>query len=320
MMIIQPVLNQGTIGKEVSFGGKALQTGRETRVVCRPSAPDSGIVFRRSDNPSSSPVRLSGSMISDSHRRRSTVGTGRAQVQTVEHFLAALWCLGIDNIEVEVNGPELPALDGSAREFITELKKAGISGSDKPRCYVKVTEPIIIKDGSRSLAAYPADNFSVSYTIDYPVKSIGREVMELELGGDVFEKEIAPARTFCLKKEAEFLLKLGLGRGATMENTLVMDETGPMGTTLRFKNEPLRHKMLDLVGDLYLLGRPVVARIVGEKSGHSLNAKLVKELYKRYVEPEGQREKGKGKRIRTGGLFAPLLHSLSFFLNKRKER
>lgn len=319
MMIIKPVLNQGTIGKEVSFEGKALQTGRETRVVCRPSAPDSGIVFRRSDNPSSSPVRLSGRMISASHRRRSTVGKGRGQIQTVEHFLAALWCQGIDNIEVEVSGPELPALDGSAKDFIAELKKAGISCSDKPRRYVKVAEPIMIKDGSRSLAAYPADNFSISYTIDYPVKSIGREVLEFELGGDVFEKEIAPARTFCLKKEAKLLLKLGLGRGATLENTLVMDEEGPMGTTLRFRNEPLRHKMLDLVGDLYLLGRPVVARIVGEKSGHSLNAKLVKELYKRYIEPEEEREKDKGKRMKKGGLFAPLLHSLFFFLNKRKD-
>lgn len=269
--------------------------------------------------------RLSGAALSPSRTRRSTVKGGKAEVQTVEHFLAALWCLGIDNIRVEVFGAELPALDGSAKAFIDELRKADIRGLDVPKQYVRIEEPIVIKEKERSLSIFPDDMFSVSYLIDYPVRSIGRETFEMRMDQDSFAREVAPARTFCLKKEAELLLKLGLGKGATTQNTLVMDENGPMKTALRFPNEPVRHKVLDLVGDLYTLGVPVIGRVVAEKSGHALNARLVKEIYERYL----KKDEGGGKKgeIKERAVFASnrikehlyfLLHPSSFFLKKRK--
>ncbi len=285
------LLNQRTIAAEAVFSGKALQTGHEAIVRCRPAGPDTGIVFTRTDIPGHPSVRLSGKSISRSRLRRSAVRSGRAEVQTIEHFVAALWCLGVDNIAVEINGPELPALDGSARDFLSALKRAGTAEQANQRQVIKVTEPVLVQDKGRSLGIYPDNIFSVSYLIDYPVRSIGREQYEAKLDSETFEKEIAPARTFCLKKEARILLKLGLGRGATTENTLVMDEDGPIGTSLRFPNEPVRHKVLDLVGDLYMLGAPVIGKVVAEKSGHSLNAMLVKELYERYIKKDEERRR-----------------------------
>lgn len=306
-MAIQFHSNQRTITSEVSFGGKALQTGREVSVRLKPALRDAGIVFKRLDIPRSGDVKLSGEALSGEHKRRTTIGKGGAQVQTIEHFLAALWCLGIDNIRVEVSGPEMPALDGSAKDFISEIKKSGIRDLGVPSRAIKIEEPVEIKEKGRSLSIYPDDKFSVSYLIDYPVKSIGREVFSSELDGPFFEKEIASARTFCLRKEVDLLLKLGFGKGATFDNNLVMDEAGPVGTTLRFPNEPLRHKILDLVGDLYMLGVPVIGRVVAEKSGHGLNAKLVRKIHERYIKKDGKKE-----------VFGSVLGYLYSALNKRK--
>jgi UDP-3-O-acyl N-acetylglucosamine deacetylase len=276
--------SQRTIKNEVQFSGKALQTGRSVDVVCRPGGLDSGVIFKRTDIPGAPALHLKDVALSDEHDRRTTIGAGPVAIQTVEHFLAALWCLGIDNLEVEVNAPELPATDGSALGFLEKLKEAGIVEQSATRRIIKIQETIEVKDGDRSLTISPAEKFRVSYLIDYKVKCIGREVFEIDLDSAVFEKEIAPARTFCTKREALFLFLAGFGRGANLSNTLVLGNKGPFGTKFRFPNEPVRHKVLDLVGDLYMLGMPVIGRVVAEKSGHKLNGKLVEEIYKRYIE------------------------------------
>ncbi|MFQ5953108.1 MAG: UDP-3-O-acyl-N-acetylglucosamine deacetylase [Candidatus Omnitrophota bacterium] len=280
-------MNKKTIEKEVSFSGKALQTGEEVRVTCKPAGPDAGITFRRVDLENKPEMQLKGAGFIDVGHRRSVIGSDSATVQTVEHFLAALWGLEIDNILIEIEGAELPALDGSAMAFVKLLKEAGTVEQSVSREFVKITRKEEIKEGDSSIAVYPADSFSVSYLIDYNVGSISREVFDIELDKDSFEKEIAPARTFCLKEEAEALLRAGLGQGATLENTLVMDEKGPVGTTLRFPNEPVRHKVLDLVGDFYLFGRPVLGKVVAEKSGHSLNVKMIQRLYEKFLKNQG---------------------------------
>ncbi len=276
-------MKQKTILSPIAFSGKALQTGSEARMRCAPALADAGITFKRVDMAGNPSVNLGDAVLSGDNLRRSTIGAGPMAVQTVEHFLAALWCLGIDNIVIEVEGEELPALDGSAAGFIEKLESAGIKELPRDKKPIRVTEKENVSDGARSISILPAETFSVSYSIDYKVASIGRETLEMELDKDSFKREIAPARTFCLKSEAETLLKAGLGKGATLENTLVMDEDGPVGTVLRFPNEPLRHKILDLVGDLYLLGRPVIGKVIAEKSGHKLNAGLVRLLYAKYV-------------------------------------
>ena len=274
--------DQKTIAREVQFSGKALQTGREVNAVCRAAEPNTGIVFKRTDLSDTPVLRLSDAVLSGSHMRRSTIGAGVLEVQTPEHFLAALWALEIDNLVVELDGAELPALDGSAIGFFKPLKEAGFLGQSSPRRPIKIREEERVEEKGSSLTVLPGDVFAVSYLIEYDVPSIGREVFDITPDRDLFEKEIAPARTFCLKQEAETLLKAGLGRGATLENTLVMDDSGPVGTTLRFPNEPVRHKVLDLIGDLYMLGRPIIGRIVAEKSGHGLNAEMVRKIYDKY--------------------------------------
>jgi UDP-3-O-[3-hydroxymyristoyl] N-acetylglucosamine deacetylase/3-hydroxyacyl-[acyl-carrier-protein] dehydratase len=276
-------MNQRTIKEEVCFSGKALQTGRMVNAVCRPAEPDKGIVFKRTDLPEAPVLCLKDAVFSGTRMRRSTVGDGALEVQTVEHFLAALWALGIDNLLVELDGAELPALDGSAAGFFKRLKETGSVEQASQRHLIKIMEEERVEEEGRSLAVFPDDAFTVSYFIEYDIPSIGREVFDITLDQDSFEKEIAPARTFCLKSEAEALLKAGLGQGADLENTLVMDDDGPVGTTLRFPNEPVRHKVLDLIGDLYMLGRPIAGKVVAEKSGHSLNAKMVRKIYDKYV-------------------------------------
>ncbi|MBU0570426.1 MAG: UDP-3-O-acyl-N-acetylglucosamine deacetylase [Candidatus Omnitrophica bacterium] len=276
--------NQKTIGKEIRFRGRSLQGGKNIEVACKPSRVGSGIVFLRNDLPYEAPIRVGDLVITDGPARRSTIVFNGASIQTVEHFLAALWGLEIDNIVVEVRGAELPALDGSAAGFLNVLKEAGVEEQTSARHIIKIDETLSVQDKTSSITIVPAEKFSILYRIDYDCPAIGREEFEIEPDRDSFEREIAPARTFCLKKEAEALLAAGFGQGATLENTLVMDDSGPVGTTLRFSNEPVRHKILDLIGDLYLLGMPIVGKVTAERSGHSLNAKMVRKIYEKYSE------------------------------------
>jgi len=274
---------QRTIGREVRSSGKGLQCGSDAEIVCKPAPASSGIVFTRTDLPSAPSFKIGETFTEKGSDRRSTIGTGGASVETVEHFLAAMWALGIDNLAAEINGAELPAMDGSALGFIEMLKKAGICQQEELRKVIRVEETLTVEENSASITISPSEVFSVSYLIDYDCRSIGREEFTIELDEKSFEKEIAPARTFCLKKEVQILLKAGLGQGATLENTLVMDENGPVGTSLRFPNEPVRHKILDLVGDLYLLGIPIIGKVTAKRSGHKLNAMLVKKIYEKYI-------------------------------------
>ncbi|MFH1836609.1 MAG: UDP-3-O-acyl-N-acetylglucosamine deacetylase [Candidatus Omnitrophota bacterium] len=274
---------QRTIKKEISFSGKALQTGDNAEVILRPLAPNEGIVFFRADIEGSAPIKLGPDTLTGEGQRRSVIG-GAQGVQTVEHFMAALWALGIDNIRVDIKGQELPALDGSAKCFIEKIEEAGLKEEEALREEIVITEKEEISFMDASITIVPSDIFQVSYFIDYNVRSIGKEEFSIDLDKDSFMREIAPARTFCLKKEAEMLIKAGLGKGADLNNTLVMDEDGPVGTSLRFLNEPVRHKILDLVGDLYMLGRHIKGKVIAKRSGHTLNGKMVQLLYDKYVD------------------------------------
>lgn len=303
---------QRTIKNEARFSGKALQTGARVELRCLPSQEGTGVVFRRVDIKGRPEVPVNPKYISSSKLRRSALKRGKAEVQTTEHFLAALWALGIDNILVEIDASELPAMDGSAAAFMAGLEKAGIQEQDARRRVLSVRRTHFVKGKNGSITVSPADKFSVSYRIDYPLRSIGRETMKFDLDREVFAREIAPARTFCMKKEAMMLLKIGLGKGADLENTLVMDDDGPMGTKMRFPNEPLRHKIMDLVGDLYMLGVPLQARVEAVRSGHTLNAALIRQLYGDYmVRTEERREN-------TSGMEGFLLKVLSIFRTMKK--
>jgi len=212
--------------------------------------------------------------------RRTTLGTGPLQIQTTEHFLAALSGLGIDNITAELDNVELPGLDGSALGFVEALKKAGMREQDEPRKVLKAENAVWVRGDDNILAVFPSDEFKISYTMSYKNPSLGTHFFEIAVNEKSFEKEIAPARTFCLKEEALILLKMGLGKGANYDNTLVISKEGPVKNKLRFADEPVRHKVLDLIGDLYILGMPLIGHVVAVKSGHKLNMELVKKLKK----------------------------------------
>jgi UDP-3-O-acyl N-acetylglucosamine deacetylase len=275
-------VKQKTIKEEVVLSGRGLQTGKRSVMLLRPASAGEGIVFTRKDIPGSPLMRLAEGLFTEGAKRRTEIGLSGVKLQTLEHFMSALWALGIDNLNVEVNGPELPAMDGSAAGFLTPIKQAGLEEQNRDRKYLKIDRPIHVGDKGRTISVFPSDSFSVSYTIDYPVKCVKKETFTMNLDGEAFEREIAPARTFCMKKEALLLFLSGLGRGANFENTLILGNRGPVGTILRFPNEPVRHKVLDLVGDLYMLGVPVVGNFICEKSGHALNSMVMKEIYLRH--------------------------------------
>ena len=274
---------QSTIGRETRFSGKALQTGRRVNVVCSPAGSGKGITFSRTDAGGEGTVSLNEMAVCSGPSRRTTIGSGGVRIQTVEHFLAALWCLGIDNIRVEIDGEEFPALDGSPMGFIECLKAAGTRELGDAKRPIKILEPIRVEDRGRYVSVLPHETFAVSYLIDYRTKCIGKQKLEMELDGGSFEREIAPARTFCTAREALILRLMGLGRGANFDNTLVLTAKGPIRTKFRFPDEPVRHKVADLVGDLYMLGRPLIGRVVADRSGHRLNGMLVKRIYEIYA-------------------------------------
>ena len=274
---------QRTISREIRFSGKALQTGVSAEVICVPGEPDTGIIFKRKDLDKEPEIKLRDAVFSTYNERRTTAGIGPEAIQTVEHFVAALWGAGIDNIVVGVSGSEMPALDGSSRGFLTLIEDAGTIEQARDRKKIIIDQELSVEDGGRGIRILPYNGFKISYSIDYNVAVIGQQTKEFELDEKTFKEEIAPARTFCLKQEAEALLKAGLGQGADYQNTLVLDDDGPIETTMRFEDEPLRHKVLDLVGDLYMLGVRINGQIEAERSGHKLNAQLLSLIYDKYA-------------------------------------
>lgn len=275
------MIKQRTIRDTVSVEGAGLQTGNMVTVRFKGASENSGINFVRTDLPNKPILNLLNLTTTAGERpeRRTTLGAGPIQIQTVEHLLAALSALAIDNITIELDNVELPGLDGSACEYLDILDKAGIVELKASQKVLKAESPVWC-DGANGafLAAFPSDNFRISYTLSYDCASIGAQYLDLAIDKETFAKHIAPARTFCLEEEALSLIKMGLGKGANYGNTLVMGPDGPVRNKLRFPDEPVRHKALDLIGDLYLVGMPIEAHIVAIKSGHALNLELVRKL------------------------------------------
>ena len=268
---------QKTIAKEISLEGIGLHTGKQTHLRFIPRDTNQGITFKRKDLPPGKIVSV-GDFEFGLHQRRTSIAKDGVEIHTVEHLMAALWALSIDNIMIETDSPELPGLDGSAKGYYDCLKTAGIKEQSGARKSLKIKEPVWYEKGEAFVGIFPGSGFKVSYILESPSPSIGVQSVSLELNGENFYKEIATARTFCLKEEAEMLLKMGFGKGADTKNTLVMDQNGPIDNILRFPDEPARHKILDLVGDLYLVGCPVEGRVIAIRSGHDLNIELVKML------------------------------------------
>lgn len=271
---------QKTIKNEASLSGIGIHTGDKTKVKFLPAAANTGITFVRVDLAQRPKVAANINNIIDvlQRPRRTSIGQGDAEVQTIEHLMAALCGLGIDNLIVEVEGEELPGLDGSAKPYFDALKKCGIEEQNAPKKFLHIQQPVWIQDNGTSLVILPDENFRVSYTLNYNHPKIATQYANFIVTPEIFEKEIAPSRTFCLQAEADELQKEGLGKGANYENTLVVGEKGVINNNLRFDNEFVRHKISDLIGDLYLLGANIKGHAIAIRSGHPLNIKLLRRL------------------------------------------
>ncbi len=272
---------QHTILKAVSLSGTGIHTGNKANITLRPAQSDSGINFIRVDLPDKPIVKASVENILDKSTamRCSCIGKGDAHIYTVEHLLSALYACSIDNLIIEIDNNEVPGMDGSAHEFVNAIVQSGIKELDKPRQYYTVKEPVYVEDISSSLIVLPAEKLKVSYTLNYNHVFLKPDLMELEVTPEILKKEISSARTFCLEEEAEVLQKhQGIGKGANYNNTLVVGKNGVINNSLRYENEFTRHKILDMLGDLYLFGQPIIGNLIALKSGHTLNIKLLRKL------------------------------------------
>jgi len=272
---------QKTIKSEGRIHGRGLFGGEETKLVFRPAPADSGITFVRTDVPE--PVRISAVASNLAERsRRTTIKKGSVSIETIEHCLATVNALEIDNVVVEVDGSELPAPDCSCAEYFKVLKRAGVVEQDVSRKEFVIKKPITITAGDACIYALPYsdDGLSLTYDLDYGGHTgIGRQIFSCQLTPENFEKHLATARTFLLEAEAKQFQTRGIGTHISPRDILVINSDGPIKNSYRFPNECVRHKIVDLIGDLALVGRAVKGRIVAYKSGHALNQQLARKLY-----------------------------------------
>ncbi len=272
---------QTTIKGEAKLAGKGLFGGQEAQVIFRPAPEDTGVVFVRTDM--ASPVRIAAVAPNIAERsRRTSIKKGDVSIETVEHCLAAIRALEIDNIFVEVEGPELPAPDCSSAEYVRVLKEAGIDEQKNPRKEFIIRKLVSVTAGDATIYALPDTDggLNITYDLDYSDHTgIGRQIYSYRLAADTFETNMAPARSFLLELEAQQFQARGIGTHIGPRDILVINSEGPIKNAYRFPNECVRHKIVDLIGDLTLVGRPVIGRVVAYKSGHALNQQLVRKLY-----------------------------------------
>jgi len=272
---------QTTIKNEANISGKGLFSGEEAKVTFRPAAADTGVVFVRTDTPE--PVRISAVAPNLAERsRRTTLKKGSVSIETVEHCLAVVNALGIDNLIIETNSLELPAPDCSCAEYFKVLKQCGLAEQELKRKEFVIKEPVSLTAGDTSIYALPysEDGLSITYDLDYGGHTgIGRQIFSCRVTPEGFEKNLAPARTFLLEAEAKQFQARGMGTHLGPRDILVINSDGPIKNSYRFPNECVRHKIVDLIGDFALVGRAVKGRVVAYKAGHSLNQQLVKKLY-----------------------------------------
>jgi UDP-3-O-[3-hydroxymyristoyl] N-acetylglucosamine deacetylase len=273
-------LFQHTLAGPAVCAGIGVHTGKRVRIAIRPAAADAGIVFVRSDvTDRDNRIRVSAEAVSRTQLNTEVENAAGVSVSTIEHLMAALAALDVDNAIIEVDGPEIPIMDGSALPFVQLLDRAGRRAQDAPRRYIEITGTVEVEDGRKRAALKPSTRFEVAFEIAFPSAAIGRQAVDLAITERSFRDQLASARTFGFVHEVEALQKLGLARGASMENAIALDGDAILNPEpLRYRDEFVRHKALDAIGDLYVLGAPVIGRLESRYGGHALNNVLVRAL------------------------------------------
>lgn len=275
------MIHQRTLQSTIRAVGVGLHSGEKVELTLHPAAPDSGIVFRRTDLPEPVSFKVGPDLVNDT-RLSSTLVRGDVRVGTIEHLMSAFAGLGIDNLLVDVTAPEIPIMDGSAAPFIYLIQQAGVVEQKAKKRFVRVKKTVEVQDGDKWVKLSPHNGYKVKLTIEFnhPVFRKSAQTVELDFSNTSYISEIARARTFGFIHEVEFMRLNNLGRGGSMENAIVLDEFRVLNQGgLRFEDEFVRHKVLDAIGDLYILGHPLIAAFDGFKSGHAMNNKLLRALW-----------------------------------------
>jgi len=278
------MLAQRTLKSPTKAVGVGLHSGQRVELTLRPALPDTGIVFRRVDLPQAADIVISPEAVTDT-RLASTISSGNAKVHTVEHLMSACAGLGIDNLVIDITAEEVPILDGSASSFVFLLQSAGIELQSAPKRFVRILKPVEVREGEGANAKWarlsPYEGYKLSFEIDFDhpaVDSTGQRV-EFDMGSGGYSRDIARARTFGFTKDVEMMRANGLALGGGLDNAIVLDDYKVLNTEgLRYNDEFVKHKILDAMGDLHLLGKPLLAAYSAFRSGHAMNNKLLREL------------------------------------------
>ena len=279
----QSALSQATLASPVTVEGVGIHTGRVTRLTLRPAAPDAGVRFLRTDVKDKDPAVAARVEAVCQTRLGTVIGNADGvTVSTIEHLMAALCGLGVDNVLVEIDGPEVPIMDGSCRPFVAAIDSAGRKDQGAPRRQIEILERVEVSDGDKSASLSPCAGFEIGFEIAFDSYAIGRQRLDVSVDEVTFRDRLAACRTFGFLHEVEALRAMGLARGGSLDNCVVIDGDrilNPEG--LRRPDEFVRHKALDAIGDLYVLGAPILGRFEGERAGHHINNLLVRALMER---------------------------------------
>jgi UDP-3-O-[3-hydroxymyristoyl] N-acetylglucosamine deacetylase len=274
------MIKQRTLKNVIRATGVGLHTGEKVLLTLRPAAPDTGIVFRRVDLDRPVDIRACAENVGDT-RLSTTLVNGNVRISTVEHLLSAFAGLGIDNAYVDVSAPEVPIMDGSAGPFVFLIQSAGVEEQNAPKRFIRIKKPIVVEDGDKRAMFEPFDGFKVSFGIefDHPAFRDRTQSATVDFSSTSFVKEVSRARTFGFLRDIEMLRTRKLALGGSMDNAIVVDDYRILNEDgLRYEDEFVKHKILDAIGDLYLLGHSLIGAFSGFKSGHALNNRLLKEL------------------------------------------
>lgn len=272
---------QTTLATEVSLDGIGLHKGTLVRLVLKPAAANTGIVFRRTDLDGAADIAARFDTVCDTAMCTAIGSANGASVATIEHLMAAISAVGVDNLIVEIDAHEVPVMDGSSDAFVDALELAGTVDLDEPRRYIRILEPIVLEEGAKKAVLEPYDGgFRIEFAIEFDNKVIGKQFMAVDITADTFRDQIADARTFGFFKDVELLRSLGLAKGASLDNAVVLDgETVMNEDGLRGADEFVRHKILDAVGDLSLAGAPILGCYKAERAGHAFNNQMLVKLF-----------------------------------------
>jgi len=271
------VSHQRTIQTIATCEGIGIHTGRSVKMSLRPAPANSGVVFTRIDLPAAATIEAKPAHIVDVHHA-TTIGKNGVKVRTIEHLMAAFAGTGLDNVLVELDGEEVPVMDGSAAPFVELIRKAGLKRQMVAKTYLKIKERLVVESERSSIQIVPSERLQVIYTMPFDHPLLGEQSVAFDITRETFADEIASCRTYGFLKDIEALRRRNLGLGGSFENAIVIGEGGVVNGDLRFRDELVRHKVLDLLGDLYLLGRPVLGTVIAHGAGHYLHTRLVREI------------------------------------------